>query len=59
MPLCGALSHPHRDREPIRRRCERAHPLPVVCAGRVVRKIEIEHEPSVLYAEIGALDGVE
>ena len=47
------------DRQPVRRRRQRADPARVVGAGRVVGEVEVEHEPAVVFPEIRALHRVE
>src|SRR6185369_17560501 len=58
-----ASGHPlpggDRDGQPVSRRSERTAPARVVRARRVVGEVEVEHEPAVVGAEVGALDRVQ
>src|SRR5437588_11916238 len=53
------LARTDRHRQPVRRRRQRTDPARIVDARRVVREVDIEDQPAVLGAEIGALDRIE
>src|SRR5438445_11793722 len=60
-PLLGrkSLAGSNGHGEAVGRRRERAGPPRVVDARRVVRKVEVQHETSILRAEIRTLYGIE
>src|SRR5690349_7260285 len=54
-----ALTGPHREREAVLRRRERAAPADIVRARWIVGEIEVQNEAAVLHPEIRALHRVE